>query len=141
MAKFSIAYYVEALDEDKVLTYENNLTRTLIGDFWKDRKEKANKSAQETGFASLMFGLKRATITDFINKTEDVLRIPRNSPQREDKAYELFPFVKGLWNVNDNSFNEELWYTSEFLAGVLKSSSKMFIVEGIKLGLENKLKD
>ena len=141
MAKFSIAYYTEALDDDKVLTYENNLARTLIGDFWKDRKEKADKFAREKGRTSLMFGLKRATITDFINKTEDILRIPQNSPQREDKVYKSLPFVKDLWNINDNSFSEELWYTSEFLADVLKSSCKLFIVEGIKSGLENKFKD
>ncbi len=127
MAKFSIAYYAYPIEDEFVLTYENNLNHTLIGDYWEYMKEIRLSTPCPEGEQPLFFGINRTKLTDLLKKIEDVLRIPQKNSNRLSQIYEWLPFVKEKWDVEGNSFNEELWFASEFLADVLKTRSDIFL--------------
>lgn len=127
MAKFSFGYCIEGSDKEGILTYKNYVRHNIVGEFWDYKQEEAEKNdPYADGGFTVLIALERSEIVDFQNRLEAALRISLNDPKRESQIYELLPFVKGKWDVNDNSFCEELWYASEFIADVLKVNKKSY---------------
>ena len=123
-----------------VFAYTNEHESTIIRDYidyeqkLKQKKaeaERVGKTIQGETIAKVLcvvkFGYTQEDLQDLFFSLNEAIKIKLDDPEREAKIKALLPFLD-KWDINNNSFNKELWEETEFLCQLRKDNHDCYML-------------